>query len=254
MTRTASAPSSAAVDDLEERVHARLDPRLGDEQRHQEGQRRDQEPVLRVADDVRHRHPAPERDRGVTRRKPAAERRPAAGVAPSSPSTRMITSTSAISVSSAGASRSRSISRELRFDERIREDEVADGDGVHGRDQHRARGDVLRELRERVEGGRRHVDRPPRAPSSPSRRSARTRSRAAARSARSASTPTATAAISTAAATAKWMRRFRCVRRTWITPSNAKLKLSSSEGARRRVGAATRRAPPRGASISTPWS
>src|SRR5262245_11174119 len=59
-------------------------------------------------------------------------------------------------------------------------------------------------------------------------------------------TPTATAAISTAKAIAKWMRMFRCVRRTWITPSNAKLKLSSSDGPRR-VGAAITRAPPRGA-------
>src|SRR5262245_23171367 len=55
-------------------------------------------------------------------------------------------------------------------------------------------------------------------------------------------TPTATAAMSTPAAIAKWMRMFRCVRRTWMTPSNAKLKLSSSDGPRR-VGAAITRAP-----------
>src|SRR3954451_2022914 len=58
-------------------------------------------------------------------------------------------------------------------------------------------------------------------------------------------TPTATAAISTAAAAAKWMRMFRCVRRTWMTPSNAKLKLSMTEGRRR--GEMLMRAPPRGA-------
>src|SRR6188472_3690729 len=56
-------------------------------------------------------------------------------------------------------------------------------------------------------------------------------------------TPTATAAISTAAAIAKWIRMFRCVRRTWITPSNAKLKLSRSDGRRR--GDALTPAPPR---------
>ena len=35
------------------------------------------------------------------------------------------------------------------------------------------------------------------------------------------STPIATAAPSTATATTKWMRRFRCVRRTWTMPSIA---------------------------------
>ena len=34
-------------------------------------------------------------------------------------------------------------------------------------------------------------------------------------------TSTISARISTATATAKWMRRFRCVRRTWMIPSNA---------------------------------
>ena len=40
-----------------------------------------------------------------------------------------------------------------------REDEVADRDGDGGRDQHGAGGDVLRQLRHRVERGRRDVDR-----------------------------------------------------------------------------------------------
>ena len=43
----------------------------------------------------------------------------------------------------------------------------------------------------------------------------------------------ASPAISTTTAIAKWMRMFRCVRRTWMIPSKAKLKLSTSDGARR---------------------
>jgi len=35
------------------------------------------------------------------------------------------------------------------------------------------------------------------------------------------STPSAAAAAITTIATAKWIRRFRCVRRTWMIPSNA---------------------------------
>ena len=35
------------------------------------------------------------------------------------------------------------------------------------------------------------------------------------------STPETIAATSTRAATTKWMRMFRCVRRTWMIPSNA---------------------------------
>ena len=34
-------------------------------------------------------------------------------------------------------------------------------------------------------------------------------------------TPTAIAAPNTRIAARKWMRRFRCVRRTWMIPSNA---------------------------------
>ena len=34
-------------------------------------------------------------------------------------------------------------------------------------------------------------------------------------------TPVASAATSTIAATTKWMRMFRCVRSTWMIPSNA---------------------------------
>src|SRR2546421_669860 len=45
-------------------------------------------------------------------------------------------------------------------------------------------------------------------------------------------TPTQTAATSTTIATAKCTRMFRCVRRTWMIPSVAKLKLSRTEGAR----------------------
>ncbi len=35
------------------------------------------------------------------------------------------------------------------------------------------------------------------------------------------STPEASAATSTSAATAKWIRMFRCVRSTWMIPSKA---------------------------------
>ena len=60
-------------------MDARLDPGLGDEERHDQRDRRDEEAV-RTAGDVGGRHPACERERRVTRRKPAAERRPAARV------------------------------------------------------------------------------------------------------------------------------------------------------------------------------
>src|SRR4051794_17288272 len=46
-------------------------------------------------------------------------------------------------------------------------------------------------------------------------------------------TSTASAAISTATAMRKWIRMFRCVRSTWMIPSNATLKLSRIEGGRR---------------------
>ena len=157
MTRTASAPEHAAVDDLDERVHARLDPCLGDEHRHQERERGDQEPVLRVADHLCHRHPAAERDRGVTRRKPSAQRGPATCVR--------------LRAEHEDDHKHERDHGQLRggvpqpldqprapVREGVGEDEVADGDGVHGRDQDGARGDVLGELGERVEGGRHHVD------------------------------------------------------------------------------------------------
>ena len=65
------------------------------------------------------------------------------------------------------------------------------------------------------------------------------------------STPETSAAISTSAAIRKWIRMFRCVRSTWMIPSNAKLKLSRIDGGRR--GPLTRASPP-AASISSPWS
>ena len=111
-----------------------------------------------VGDDVRRRHPAGERDRRVARRQAAAQRRAAARV---------------------GLRPDHDDDRQHERDQRdlgrcvaepveqpraavghlAREDEVADRDGVHGRDQDGARGDVLGELRERVERGRRDVDR-----------------------------------------------------------------------------------------------
>src|SRR2546423_949560 len=48
-------------------------------------------------------------------------------------------------------------------------------------------------------------------------------------------TPEANATTSTTTATRKWMRMFRCVRRTWMTTSRALLKLSRSDGTRRGV-------------------
>ena len=46
------------------------------------------------------------------------------------------------------------------------------------------------------------------------------------------STPETRAATRTIAATAKWMRRFRCVRSTWMIPSKAKLNDSRIDGGR----------------------
>ena len=73
--------------------------------------------------------------------------------------TRMTTRISAISVTFAGASRSRSKEFVVFVADVPGEDEVADGDRVDRRDQDGAGGDVLRELRERVERARRQVDR-----------------------------------------------------------------------------------------------
>src|ERR687891_454405 len=56
----------------------------------------------------------------------------------------------------------------------------------------------------------------------------------------------------TAVASAKWMRMLRCVRRTWITPSNAQLRLWRTAGVRRtlmrREFAPAAPSPPRGRS------
>ena len=46
-------------------------------------------------------------------------------------------------------------------------------------------------------------------------------------------TSKASAAMRTATAMRKWIRMFRCVRSTWMIPSNAMLKLSMIEGGRR---------------------
>ena len=83
-----------------------------------------------------------------------------------------------------GASRTRSMHVRAGLAGLAGEDEVADRDRVHRRDQHGAGGDVLRELRERVERASWRRRSPARSPSSSSPRSARTRSPAAARSAR----------------------------------------------------------------------
>ena len=64
-------------------------------------------------------------------------------------------------------------------------------------------------------------------------------------------TSTISAGIRTATAIAKWIRRFRCVRRTWMIPSNAKLNESRIVGARRIVIA---EAPFSRDAISSPWS
>ena len=65
------------------------------------------------------------------------------------------------------------------------------------------------------------------------------------------STPETSAAIRTSAATMKWMRMFRCVRSTWMIPSNAKLNYSMIDGGRRLLTRVHRL--PR-ASISAPCS
>src|SRR5581483_3478910 len=83
----------AAVEHLERRVHAGLDARLRDEQRHQEGQRRDEKAVV-VADDERRGVPLP--------------------VYAFVAITIRITSTSAASVISAGASFTRSRKCDVR--------------------------------------------------------------------------------------------------------------------------------------------
>jgi hypothetical protein len=134
-----------------------LDARLGDEQRADERQGRDQEAVV-VVDHVRGRHPDRERDGGVARRQAAAQRRPA---------------------SRPGLRRDHDQLDEHERHERdlrrriahaieetraamrggVREDEVADAERGHGRDQDGARRHVLRQLRVRVERRRGDVDR-----------------------------------------------------------------------------------------------
>ena len=61
----------------------------------------------------------------------------------------------------------------------------------------------------------------PRSRCSPSRRSARRRSRSAARSARTCSRRSRAPRSARSTASRKWIRMFRCVRRTWMIPSNA---------------------------------
>ena len=120
----------------------------------------------------------------------------------------------------------------LAVGEPVREDEVADRDGVDRRDQHGAGRDVLRELRHRVERGGGDVDRRLergvdhlRDQHERDREQQRDQLELARRRATS-------AAISTTTAMRKWIRMFRCVRSTWMIPSNAKLKLSTSDGGR----------------------
>ena len=65
-----SAPSVPPDATSERRSARRLDTRLGDEQGHDEGQGRDEEPVRGVVQHERNRHPAGEGDRGVPGRQP----------------------------------------------------------------------------------------------------------------------------------------------------------------------------------------
>ena len=100
------------------------------------------------------------------------------------------------------------------------EDEVADGDRVDRRDQDGAGGDVLRELRERVERARGDVDR--RLDRRVDHlRDEHERDREQQRDQLDPVDAEPSASTSTTTAAAKWIRMFRCVRRTWMIPSTA---------------------------------
>ena len=180
------------------------------------------------SDDVRHGHPAGERDRRVARRQPAAQRRSAPGPPPSSRSTISVTSASAASVSSHRAhSRNRSMrvrrglarARRRRRGSRWRRQStaaistapaamslasLASGSNAVVATSIACSTAELIIFGDQHERDRKHE----RDQLEPRRRRP---------------TPRAT---STTIAAAKCSRMFRCVRSTWTMPSIAKLKLS----------------------------